>query len=191
MRVAYAWLVVLVCGCSSGQSSGGGLPETSIALDGDGSRTDSEAVDSAADAATADTTSPPSDAASCHALEQKGSLLSFVAGGARPTMSGGSITDGTYVLHKLEWFDGGTPPSVLMAQTIAISGGVMQAVETDASETRRTTHSIKLVSAGSLQLVPVCPSDLSDNKPAPYNAAPAELILADDDFKVAFWFKKL
>lgn len=150
------------------------------------------------DSGAADTTSAPEasvdeplpDTANCNDLAQKSAQVMPVRGASFPAFEGGTIADGTYVLTKVEVYDGpitGGP----MAFTIVVSGGTMRWIVTSGSDVLRLNLTIMPAPPKMLQLQATCPPGPADDKPRPYHATPTELVIGHDDLVFAWFFKKL
>lgn len=102
-----------------------------------------------------------SEPAQCNALAQCGSAVESVrsVGGVIPTLNGGTIADGTYVLTQVTDFNG-VPPDGWLApygtETVRIQGSTIEDVFTSpAGDVRRFAATLTIVGT-SLRLTPTC-----------------------------------
>jgi hypothetical protein len=121
-------------GGDGGSASGGATTGDASAGSGqvDGS------VETAGDAGACGANDLSTDGGACNQIANVGSQVTpTCASGTPPTMTGGSIEDGTYVMTAVMDYgcaDGGEPVAPPQAQTWVVSGGCLQGVETVTGE---------------------------------------------------------
>ncbi|AKV04712.1 DNA helicase related protein [Labilithrix luteola] len=123
----------------------------------------------------------PAEAAQCNELKQRGNPVESVrsVGGVIPTMNGGTIADGTYVLTAVTDFND-VPPDGFQApygtETLRIRGGKIKEVFTYPSGDVRRFEATLSIDGANLRITPTCEWDsnpvhfplLGDWAPAAY-----------------------
>jgi hypothetical protein len=130
---------------------------------------------------------PPEASAGCNELSQKGSLIAPVAWtDPLPAFTGGTISEGTYVLTKLAITDGAS--SSARAETVAFSGTTFEARVDVGAVTARVRGNFS-ASASTLTTTTTCPK-AGDVDSGQYTATPTTLVIYDAvEHELAFYDK--
>jgi hypothetical protein len=170
-------------------SGGSAVIDSSVTLDGaeeattstDGAPTDAADASLAADAGDA------GDAgAMCNTVTNQATVVTPTLGtGAAPTLTGGTVTDGTYVETMLQQFggDGGLPPPE--QSTIVLSAGTFaEVVKVGTTETRLfSTFTVTDASVGALHIITTCDSTMKFTGAfnVAYQASPTTFVYSFDN----------
>ena len=181
-------LSALILGCSSD-------PEPSNTTTDTGTATaDTESTDtSTTDTGTATTDTKPADVATdtfgmaCNTVVQKATAITQTAKtGAAPTFTGGTISDGTYVMTKWEVT---TPAATSVKETLVVTGGKWEIVADLGTVNARSNFDVKPMGT-KITLTPTCPSG-GKAQDSPYTATATTIISGKADGSEVVTFTKL
>jgi hypothetical protein len=165
--------------------SAGGVADGSVPTEvGSGGTTSTDApatTEAALDAAALSDVSSDGGA-TCNAVVNSATVVTPTVGvGAAPVLTGGAITDGTYLETKIEQFggDGGLPPAE--QSTIVIAAGTLsEVVKVGTAETRYfSTYTVMM---STISIVTTCDSTFkfTGAYSASYQATPTTFVYAFD-----------
>jgi hypothetical protein len=130
----------------------------------------------------------PADGGSCNTLAYAGPAISLeLSSASPPTLTGGTIVAGTYVLAKCVFYTTSLP-ATLLRQTLQISGTTVEALATSGSDPdQRTTSTIATVGA-TATLTRTCPGAGTDSV-AQYQASSTSLEFVFDSGTIKGYFR--